>query len=429
MMHYLNLYISFLWEKKQIVVKLKMMKPGDCFVMPGGWSCTEPTEYHIVLYVVTKAKNLANQDVFHFAVVNTGAGLEHHLQQVDPNTGHLYQNLAYTFRDIPAEKLIDGGFWFLLYRLLCFPSPTTNASALYGILLPWLTGVPLGAQKKPSANAAASANPPPSNGAAASPPPNSMIGSNIPPHGDFRRPPISTDGSRCYCIFETIFHIARTFGCTESQGDATLVLIKAHVMRMLYNDLLLSKNTSTGKGGHLSNSESLLIQSACKQMAREAARPNPTDLSAPFLTELLSLVSTIQEMAHVYARNTQMASKLTLAPQSSAECFSDSFSANSAAGAAAGGASEEEKKEEIINNILTGPISLPNFGRFRKDTDVEHLAGKARVAPIVLPVQLSLVKNVVNDFHELALAMRHCVHACTLLANQSHLIKNTFAVS
>ncbi len=44
---------------------------------------------------------------------------------------------------------------------------------------------------------------------------------------------------------------------------------------------------------------------------------------------------------------------------------------------------------------------------------------------IVLPVQMSLVKNKVADFHELACTMRHCVHVCVLLANQAHLVKVT----
>lgn len=33
-----------------------------------------------------------------------------------------------------------------------------------------------------------------------------------------------------------------------------------------------------------------------------------------------------------------------------------------------------------------------------------------------------------TSYHELAVALRHTVHACTLLANQAHLVKNTFAL-
>jgi len=63
----------------QMVLKLKMLREGECMVLPGGWSCTEPAQYHIVLYVVAKLRK-DGRDVFNFTVVNTGAGLEHHLQ-------------------------------------------------------------------------------------------------------------------------------------------------------------------------------------------------------------------------------------------------------------------------------------------------------------------------------------------------------------
>jgi hypothetical protein len=75
-----------------------MMRSGDCKVMPGGWSCTEvPAEYHVALYVITRGKASGNgalpkgTDCFHFSVVNTGAGLEHHLQHVDPHSGRISQ--------------------------------------------------------------------------------------------------------------------------------------------------------------------------------------------------------------------------------------------------------------------------------------------------------------------------------------------------
>jgi hypothetical protein len=63
----------------QIVLKLKMLRANECLVLPGGWSCTDPAQHHVVLYVVAKSRK-DGRDVFHFTVVNTGAGLEHHLQ-------------------------------------------------------------------------------------------------------------------------------------------------------------------------------------------------------------------------------------------------------------------------------------------------------------------------------------------------------------
>ena len=82
----------------------------------------------------------------------------------------------------------------------------------------------------------------------------------------------------------------------------------------------------------------------------------------------------------------------------------------------------------MIPAAVTGSPLLPHFGRLRRDFDVSRLSGVARVPPVVLPVQISLVKDKVESYHDLACALRHCVHVCTLLANQAHLIKNTFAL-
>ena len=423
----------------QIVLKLKMMREGECMVLPGGWSCTEPpAEYHVVLYVITKARGPAlagegtkGPEVFHFSVVNTGSGLEHHLQHVDPATGHILQNLAFTFRNVPSEKLVDGSFWFLLYRLLCFPSPTTSAAALYGVLLPWLNGVPLGAAPgepgapgsggtaaaASAASAAAASMPGPGRPAGLGKPDTkrrySMLGERAVEGDDssaidWRRPPLSTDSSRCYCIFETIFHVARTLGCNLSQAEATLVMVKAHIMRMLHSDL--GADSPSGGPVSISSSEEMLIRSACTQMAREATVPDPEDLAKPFLDELLSLLRSVAAKAAGLQQLTAGNSCLALVAARKA----GGGGALPAAGLGAG--------------PLPGPLGLPLWGRLRTETGVEHLAGSARVPAIVLPVQLSLVADHVATYHDLATAMRHCVHACVQLANQAHLIKNTFAL-
>jgi len=181
-------------------------------------------------------------------------------QRLDPFNGHINQNLAFVFRDVSPEKICDGAFWFMLYRLLCFPSATTNAAALYGNLLPWLTGVPLGAHRNGGAGsggasssgsgaggAAAGAGAPPSKpkrrwSAIGAPSPQAGALSNTTTNDDddnieWRRPPLSSDSSRCYCILETMFHVSCCLGCSVSQADATLVIVKAHIMRMLYLDL------------------------------------------------------------------------------------------------------------------------------------------------------------------------------------------------
>jgi len=72
--------------------------------------------------------------------------------------------------------------------------------------------------------------------------------------------------------------------------------------------------------------------------------------------------------------------------------------------------------------------AFPLFGRFRRDTAVDHLAGRRKEAQILRPVQLTLVATHVDTFHDVAVALRQCAHACTLLDNQQALIRNTYCL-
>ena len=66
------------------------------------------------------------------------------------------------------------------------------------------------------------------------------------------------------------------------------------------------------------------------------------------------------------------------------------------------------------------------FGRLRRDTSVEHLAGTAPLPEIVRPVELTLVPESVSSFEDATCALRHCSDVCTLLANQCEQMRNTF---
>eukprot|EP00854_Cymbomonas_tetramitiformis_P001789 gene1789-2455_t len=81
----------------------------------------------------------------------------------------------------------------------------------------------------------------------------------------------------------------------------------------------------------------------------------------------------------------------------------------------------------LSRQSLRTPAAMlfPHFGRLRRDTDVEGLAGDAKRPPILLPIEMTLVTDVVTDFTSAGCALRHAVQLCGLLANQSHLVKNS----
>jgi hypothetical protein len=75
-----------------------------------------------------------------------------------------------------------------------------------------------------------------------------------------------------------------------------------------------------------------------------------------------------------------------------------------------------------------GSARQPMFGRFRRDIEVEPLAGSSAVPAILRPIELSRVPDQVHTFNEATVAMRHCVHLCTLLDNQKDVLKNTYCL-
>lgn len=70
----------------------------------------------------------------------------------------------------------------------------------------------------------------------------------------------------------------------------------------------------------------------------------------------------------------------------------------------------------------------PMFERLSDLPSVEGLAGEGREPPVVLPVQLSAVPDEVHTMQGVSNAMQHCVHQCTILANQRGLVQNSYAL-
>lgn len=76
--------------------------------------------------------------------------------------------------------------------------------------------------------------------------------------------------------------------------------------------------------------------------------------------------------------------------------------------------------------MAPGAACFPLFGRFRREVDVDGLAGVALVPPITLPVEMSSVPDNVDGYEAAAILLRRTCGVCGLLANQAHLIRHTY---
>ena len=79
---------------------------------------------------------------------------------------------------------------------------------------------------------------------------------------------------------------------------------------------------------------------------------------------------------------------------------------------------------------LCGSTRFNFFGRLRRPdpSAIEALAGESETLPIILPVQLSLVGDRVNNFNDVSNALRHASQLCELLANQMEHLPNTYHI-
>ena len=80
------------------------------------------------------------------------------------------------------------------------------------------------------------------------------------------------------------------------------------------------------------------------------------------------------------------------------------------------------------NGFVWKSRPFPLFDRFHSKIDVNELAGSASKSPLMRPIEMTLVPDTVNNPYEIALALRHCDHLCTLMSYQSGHIKNTYTL-
>lgn len=256
---------AFLQFLDFFMMKVGAIQPGGVLVAPAGWSTGSGG--HVMLLILTRS--LTQLDKYSFAIVNTGEGLEYHAAHADPVTAEIKRNLAFVLHDVPAIRVTDTIFWFMIYRMMVYPDEANGPQIFYERLLPFLNSKPLMA--------------------------------NVDETTPWRQPPHGNDTTHCQCIFETVHCAVRMVdGGTDNHGaDRVIVLLKWTMVHMMESDLALVTE--------LDSNEEVKVQLAVQQLSHRASELGVQERCSLTSDELLKIADCQKRVtARVFELRAQM---------------------------------------------------------------------------------------------------------------------------
>jgi len=345
-----NKFLEFL---NNIVFKVVSMKKGDFLILPGGW--LQPDGGQTCVYVLYRS-----QDNFSFSISNTGDGLEYHPSSVQ-HFPVIKRKLSFCIEGIPPERLQDGSFWYLLFKIQLFPSEFHTAAVVYDSLLPYLNSTPL-------------------------------WGNEFAKDEDSFRPlPMSEDQSGFSTVAEACVIATRLRGFPRGLEVFVGIMRKWGLCKIIQAEL---DSTSA----QLSPADNILIKIACKDLARTAAEEAQRTDSLMTNKQLVDLKTCAYNIERTLKKMLMDDPNYTLFPPQLPEDSGATWAA------------------------------YRGFGPLRRDESIEKLAGGSGVPPIMRPIQFTLIKDEIKTLYDVAQALRHADHICTLLSYQTEHIKNSFCL-
>ena len=368
---------------------LHSMIAGDTLLVPAGWvesfvdkkeKKEEPLyEGYCVMIVVERTKN----ETFNLYVCNTesgnpnNSGLKFHPVSVAPEGIRHKRGLF--VEGIRLQRLLDSWFWFLLFRTLIWPISedkgdkhlASGAYQLYEVLLPALNQRTLGEIVD-----------------------RNYFESKEEDLGvDYKCDTLSGDSSLYWCCMEAICISMRRAGASRAATAHFAALIAWEMCVLLKYDLeRLSRAQEK-----LTFSEVELISFAVKQLASEVSS-TAKEYGLFTCNDLKDMQNFIKDVIGLITPYEKEYSEFNLQSLIPAD----------------------------LDKAVFEPFGL--FERFQRTESVEGLAGLSDILPMVRPVQFTLVPEKVTSYTEVASALRHCDHICTLLAYQIDTIKNSYAM-
>ena len=341
---------------EQLVPMVQAVRTGGELVVPAAWERDGPAFLLIC--------HRYDEGHFNVAVCNWGPGIDRHPARLHPATGGTQRTPSLDLKGVERERLIDSGFWLLVFRMLYLPQSTPRGPALlYDGLLPALTDMPVLAQL-------------------AGPQPASQL--------RWHDPPLSGDVSHAALAMAAFEALLCAHGFDAPHAAYLAVLLRWTALQIARAEL--------ERLPAISASDAVLLRLACANTAAAAA--SLADGQLPFSTRhAASLRETVEAVEGLIVSRRE---KL--------------------------GAAAPPPIELSATEPLAGAAAFPMFGRMARGGSVDHLAGESEVPPVVLPAELSLVADKVSSFADVCNALRHTVQLCEVLSNQMKHVNNTYCV-
>lgn len=339
------------------------LEPGEMALFPAGWNRTNKPSHSVMILIQREMGH-----AFRMVVCNTSTreGLDYH-----PTTAtfspRLFRRYCMVFEGIPMARFSSSSFWYFLFRQKIFPSDNNGPKQVYEVLLPFLVAKPLRA--------------------------------NTSEDAEWQPSLANGDNSYMHCVMNTLTYMLHRMGLKADQIRYVRVLLRKELLSMVAQDLK--------KFGTVTETDALMITTACKELAASAGAF--VEEAAMHLLSATRLAQIQQELDQII-KNTE---RLARTPDS--PCWSTSILR----------ADCFPNRLEIDNQSVVkwNPLSL--FGYFPRTDDTEKYAGEAPEPPIIRPVQLTLVPDKTHNYANIVDALRNCDLVCTLLSHQMNHMKNT----
>lgn len=466
--------------------RIRAMHRHEIMVIPAGWRLESSWHSNFLMlhrldneiFDVYTFENQYQQGACYFPIAPT------------PDAASFSSKAALRFRNVPSPKLYDSAFWFFIFRMQLYNTPTPldskgreksterkddgqagpvpslsgpmrsaeessflsrildsqpkdsglplpdqPAAFLYERLLPWLNAQPLTATVEQSALDQSIPWVPML--------PDALAAMDVAKSNPKAEPTMrACDQSRTCLLVQVLLQGLRCLGMSSDHCEIAQLGFMSQLVYCAQNDLAVCQKSKGNPALLVTPSDTILLRQClqrCSSLAtRIALRSELIGSTCRHHQRLLSAAEIIDRaLSQLHPNLPQLCLTYTTPSTPSSAPNSSSAPAASASAAAAAAVSQspltamDTFPPEFIDTVPFAPFPL--FDRFRLShhtRNLDHLAGRTIKSPIYRPVQLTLVpeREALRSWSDIAQALGQIDHLCMLMQYQTAHMHNTYAL-